>query len=73
MLWAHAIAPGAKILLVQAKSNDDADILAATQYAVDHNLGDVLSQSFGEAENVRGPGPAGRRSTRCSPRPSARA
>jgi subtilase family serine protease len=48
--WAHAVAPGANIVLVVAKSNDDADILAATQYAYDHNLGDVLSQSFGEAE-----------------------
>src|SRR5580765_5222184 len=34
--WAHAIAPGAKIALVIAKSNDDADILDATQYAVDN-------------------------------------
>jgi subtilase family serine protease len=48
--WAHAIAPGANITLVLAKSNDDADILSATQYAVDHNLGDVISQSFGEDE-----------------------
>ena len=48
--WAHAIAPGAKIALVIAKSNNDSDILDATQYAVDHNLGDVVSQSFGEAE-----------------------
>ena len=48
--WAHAIAPGAKIALVIAKSNNDADILDATQYAVDHDLGDVVSQSFGEAE-----------------------
>ena len=49
--WAHAIAPGANITLVLAKSNDDADILSATQYAVDHNLGDVISQSFGENES----------------------
>ncbi len=48
--WAHAIAPGATIDLVLAKSNDDADILRATKYAVDHDLGDVISQSFGEAE-----------------------
>ncbi len=48
--WAHAIAPGARIALVIAKSNNDADILDATQYAVDNNLGDVVSQSFGEAE-----------------------
>jgi subtilase family serine protease len=48
--WAHAIAPGAKIALVVAKSNNDSDILDATQYAVDHNVGDVVSQSFGEGE-----------------------
>ena len=49
--WAHAIAPGANITLVLAESNDDTDILSATQYAVDHNLGDVISQSFGENES----------------------
>lgn len=48
--WAHAIAPAAKIKLVLAKSNNDADILSATKYAVDNNLGDVISQSFGEGE-----------------------
>ena len=55
VLWAHAIAPGAKIVLVQAKSNEDADILAATQFAINHHLGDVLSQSFGEAEQCVDP------------------
>jgi subtilase family serine protease len=53
--WAHAIAPGAAIALVIAKSNDDADILDATQYAVDNNLGDTISQSFGEAEQCMDP------------------
>ena len=53
--WAHAIAPGARIALVIAKSNEDADILDATQYAVDNNLGDVISQSFGEAEQCMDP------------------
>jgi subtilase family serine protease len=53
--WAHAIAPGATIDLVLAKSNDDADILSATKYAVDHNLGDVISQSFGEGESCMDP------------------
>jgi subtilase family serine protease len=48
--WAHAVAPGATINLVVAKSNDDADILSATQYVYDHRVGDVLSQSFGENE-----------------------
>jgi subtilase family serine protease len=49
--WAHAIAPAATIDLVLAKSSDDSDILSATKYAVDNNLGDVISQSFGEAES----------------------
>jgi subtilase family serine protease len=53
--WAHAVAPGAAITLVLAKSNDDADILSATKYAVDHNLGDVISMSFGEAESCMDP------------------
>lgn len=48
--WAHVIAPRATINLVLAKSGDDADLLSATRYAVRHNLGDVISQSFGEAE-----------------------
>jgi subtilase family serine protease len=53
--WAHAIAPGATIDLVVAKSNNDADILSATKYVADHNLGDVVSQSFGEAEQCMDP------------------
>jgi subtilase family serine protease len=55
VLWAHAIAPRANITLVLAKSNEDADILSATKYAVDHNLGDVISQSFGEDESCMDP------------------
>jgi subtilase family serine protease len=49
--WAHAIAPAANITLVLGKSDADADLLSATQYAVNHNLGDVISQSFGENES----------------------
>ena len=53
--WAHAIAPAATIDLVVAKSNFDTDILSATQYVADHNLGDVVSQSYGEAEQCMDP------------------
>lgn len=53
--WAHAIAPGATIDLVLAKSEKDADLLSATRYAVAHNLGDIISQSFGEAESCADP------------------
>ena len=49
--WAHAIAPGANLVLVQAKTGDDADILSATKYAIDNNLGDIISMSFSEAES----------------------
>jgi len=55
VLWAHAIAPGANITLVLSKSDADADILSATKYVVDHNLGDVISQSFGENESCMDP------------------
>ena len=53
--WSHAIAPGATIDLVESRSDQDADILSATQYAVDSNLGDVISQSFGEGESCMSP------------------
>lgn len=53
--WAHAIAPGAAIALVLARTDADADILRATRFAVEHNLGSVISQSFGEAERCMDP------------------
>ncbi len=53
--WAHAIAPKATIRLVLARSDADADILAATKWVVDHSAADVLSQSFGEAEQCVDP------------------
>jgi len=48
--WAHAIAPGAKIILVAAASNSEDDLLAGLNYAIDKKLGDVISISFGESE-----------------------
>ena len=48
--YAHAIAPAATIDLVLGKSDNDADLLNAQRFVVQHNLGDVMSQSFGEAE-----------------------
>lgn len=53
--YSHAIAPAATIDLVLAKSDQDADILSAQRFVVDHSLGDVLSQSFGEAEQCMDP------------------
>ncbi len=52
--WAHATAPGAAIVLVQASSEKDSDLLNATEFAIENNLGDVISQSFGEAEMCAG-------------------
>ncbi len=53
--WAHAIAPGANIVLVLSKTDADSDILSAQKYAIDHRLGDVISQSFGELETCVDP------------------
>ena len=55
VLWAHAIAPGANIVLDLSKSDQDPDLLSATKYAVRHDLGDVISQSFGENESCVDP------------------
>jgi subtilase family serine protease len=46
--WAHAIAPGAKILLVEATSNSFANLLAAEDYAKTH--AQYVSNSWGAAE-----------------------
>lgn len=55
VLWAHAVAPGANIELVLATSNDDTALYNATKWAIDNNKGDVISQSFGEAESCMDP------------------
>jgi subtilase family serine protease len=46
--WAHAIAPGARILLVEADSNSFANLLAAEDYAKTH--ADYVSNSWGASE-----------------------
>lgn len=46
--WAHAIAPGAKILLVEAKTNSFANLLAAEDYARTH--AQYVSNSWGASE-----------------------
>ena len=56
--YAHAIAPGAKILLVETPTAETEgvtgfpEIMNAEKYVIDHNLGDVISQSFGATENT---------------------
>jgi subtilase family serine protease len=46
--WAHAIAPGAKILLVEASSNSFTNLLAAEDYAKGH--AQYVSNSWGASE-----------------------
>lgn len=46
--WAHAIAPGAKILLVEANSSSFTDLMAAEDYASAH--AGYVSNSWGAAE-----------------------
>src|SRR2546430_6624159 len=48
--WAHAVAPGANIVVVVAASNSDSDLLAGLNLAIDKRLGDVISMSFGVSE-----------------------
>jgi subtilase family serine protease len=50
--YAHAMAPGATIDLVVARSNRDDDIELAESWAVAHHLGNVMSESYGEPETV---------------------
>ena len=71
MLWAHATAPGAKILPVLAPKLATNDLYNTTNYVVNHNLADVISQSLGAAETCMDPtilasqhGPGARRATR---------
>ena len=57
---AHAIAPGANILLVATPTAETlgvqgfAQMMNAEQYVVDHHLAQVISQSFGSAEEAFG-------------------
>jgi len=48
--WSHAMAPGARLVLVIAASDEDADLVAALERALERPLGQVVSMSFGESE-----------------------
>jgi subtilase family serine protease len=48
--WAHAIAPNATILLVEAKSNSLTDLLAAVNYAKSQSNVVAVSMSWGGSE-----------------------
>jgi len=55
VLWAHAIAPGANIVLEQGLDNSDESLISALNDAIDNNRGDVVSMSFGESDTCLGP------------------
>lgn len=56
--YAHAIAPGANILLVETPVAETEgvtgfpEIVAAENYVINHHLADVITQSFGATENT---------------------
>jgi subtilase family serine protease len=56
--WAHVFAPGAAIVLVETPVSETEgvqgfpEIVAAENYVIDHELGDVISQSFGATEET---------------------
>jgi subtilase family serine protease len=57
---AHAMAPGANILLVTTPTAETLGVqglpamMNAEQYVIDHHMADVISQSFGTAEDAFG-------------------
>ncbi|HVP49946.1 MAG TPA: S53 family peptidase [Candidatus Bathyarchaeia archaeon] len=48
--WAHSMAPGAGIALIQAIDNYDNNLMGAIQYALDNHLGNTISNSYGGDE-----------------------
>jgi subtilase family serine protease len=56
--WAHAIAPGAGILLAETPGAgggaDMSQIITAERYVIKHHMGAVISQSFGATEQAIG-------------------
>jgi subtilase family serine protease len=56
--WAHAMAPGANIVLLTSPVDETEGVqglpefLALEQYALDHHLGTIISQSWGATENT---------------------
>ena len=56
--YAHIMAPGARILLVETPTSEDEgtsgfpQIVAAELYVINHHMGGVISQSFGATEQT---------------------
>jgi subtilase family serine protease len=63
--WAHAMAPGAAIVLLTSPVDETEGVqgmpqfLALEQYALEHHLGKIISQSWGATENTFFPEVAG--------------
>ena len=53
--WAHAMAPEAKIVLLITPTQDWSELEYAVQYAQQHKLGNVISNSYGYPEVAWGP------------------
>jgi subtilase family serine protease len=55
--WAHSVAPGANLLLVETPTSENEgtsgfpQIVTAENYVIRHHLAGVISQSFGATEN----------------------
>jgi subtilase family serine protease len=49
--WAHVMAPGARILVVEARSNSNSDLLTAVDYARRQPGVSVVSMSYGGGES----------------------
>ena len=56
--WSHVFAPGANILLVETPVSETEgvtgfpEIVKAENYVINHNMADVISQSFGATEDT---------------------
>jgi subtilase family serine protease len=56
--WAHTMAPGAKILLVETPVSETEgvtgfpEMMLSENFVINHNMGDVISQSFGATEET---------------------
>ena len=54
--WAHAIAPGAKIIVAAAAGQDSEDFQDAIRYIANHNLGNSVSDSWEvDTDTIAGP------------------
>lgn len=52
--WAHAMAPGANIVLVVAKDANVSSLDSAVSYVISHKLANIMSLSWGIPENQLG-------------------